>query len=91
LRGQIPTGWDTLQDNSTERITREKLRSLDSDVIESLVGQANNITSIEDVPEWLHPDNSLLFAISLTDGTPAELKMEHLGFVLLIAESLKNE
>jgi len=55
------------------------------------VGQANNITSIEDVPEWLHPDNSLLFAISLTDGTPAELKMEHLGFVLLIAESLKNE
>ncbi len=94
--GRIPAGWDTPLDNPTERITREKLRSLDNDVIESLLGLANNISSTEDVPQWLLPDKSLLFAIRQTegedwDGIPPELKMEHLGHVLLIAESLLNE
>lgn len=91
--GRIPAGWDTPLDSPTERITREMLRSLDSDVLESLLGLAKNISSTIDIPEWLLPEQPLLFAIRQTEGDdwngiPPELKMEHLGHVLLIAESL---
>ncbi len=93
--GRIPTGWDTNLDDRTARITRDNLRN--QDIIETLLQMANNISSSEKVPDWLSPDKSLLLAIRLIegddcwDGIQPELKMEHLGHVLLLAESLLSE
>jgi len=94
--GRIPAGWDTMLDDRTARITRDKLRSQDSDIMESLLQMANIVSSSNPVPDWLSPDKSLLLAIRQTegddwDGIQPDLKMEHLGNILLLAESLLNE
>jgi hypothetical protein len=73
-------------------------------VLETLLQMVNIVSTSQPVPVDLTPDNSLLYAIRLIegpewDGIPAELKiisvisvkMEHLGHVLLIAESLDKK
>lgn len=91
--GRIPDGWGSLLSDNMANQTRNMLRSKGAAVVDTLLTIANSITSSETVPEWLLPDKSLLFAISQIEGNawngiPAELKMEHLGHVLILAETL---
>ena len=94
FRGRIPAGWDTMLDDRTAQDTMEKMRSQGSDIRDSLLHMTNIISSSEEVPEWLSPDKSLLTAIHLIEldhnwnGIQRELKMEHLGHVLILAENL---
>ncbi|KAI9554792.1 hypothetical protein GHT06_020069 [Daphnia sinensis] len=90
--GRVPEGWTALLPEHLMQLTSQKLRS-QPDIIETLL-QIIDIIAVENpVPIWLTPDESLLFALRQIEGPdwngiPAELKMEHLGHVLLIAESL---
>ena len=64
----------------------------DESIIETLLTLVNNINQPEPGPE-LQPQKSLLFAIRQLegenwDGVGPELRMEHIGHVLLLAESL---
>ncbi len=63
------------------------------DLRDTFLHFASFVTSSQPVPDSLMPDKSLLDAIRQMEGSdydsiPAKLKMEHLGHVLLIAESL---
>lgn len=94
FRGRIPAGWDTMLDDRTAQDTTERLRSQGTDIRDSLLQMANIISSSEEIPEWLSPDKSLLTAIrqiELDDnwnGIQPELKIKHLGHVLILAENL---
>ena len=96
--GRVPNGWTTLMPEHLANVTRKKLRSnaQSSSVQETLLQIVNVVASKQsDVPVYLTPDKSLLYAIQQIEGVefdliPVELKMEHLGHVLLISESLAN-
>lgn len=93
--GRIPAGWDTMMPERVAQITRQKLRSQAGSIMDTLHQMVGIVSSSEPVPAWLTPDKSLLLAIRQTegddwDGIQAELKMEHLGHVLLLAESLQE-
>ncbi len=95
--GRIPEGWRTMLPERLAQTTSQKLRgdAQAGDITDTLLQLANIVASSQPVPDSLKPDKSLLFAIRQTegpdyDGIPAELKMENLGHVLLIVESLSN-
>jgi hypothetical protein len=97
--GRIPEGWTTMMPEHLAQLSRQKLRAdtqPGDGVLENLLQMVNIVSTSQPVPVDLSPDNSLLYAIRQIegpewDGIPAELKMEHLGHVLLIAESLDNK
>lgn len=92
--GRVPEGWTALLPECLVTLTSQKLRSHIPDIVETLLRMIDIIAVANPVvPIWLTPDKSLLYALRQIegpdwDGIPAELKMEHLGHVLLIAESL---
>ena len=67
------------------------------EILDTLLQMVNIVTTSQPVPVWLTPDNSwLLYAIRQIegpewDGLPVELKMENLGHVLLMVESLAKK
>ena len=77
------------------QLTLRKMQSQRGTIMDTLLQMAHIVSSPADaVPPNLQPDQSLLLAIRLMeddewDGVPAELKMENLGHVLLLAESIK--
>lgn len=92
--GRILDGWKTKIPEDLTQLMIHKLRSETCEIIEILSNMANVILTSQVVPPYLSPDQSLLNAIRQVliiedwDGIPVELKMEHLGYALLIAESL---
>ena len=95
--GRIPEGWRTPLPQCLEQSTRQKLRgdAQSGGITDTLLQIANIVASSQPVPVWLSPEKSLLYAVRQMegpewDGIPSELKMEHLGHVLLIAESLSQ-
>ena len=92
--GRVPDGWTTTMSESLAEETRAKLRTESGDgIVDTLLHLINNVAASEIVPAWLMPGESLLFAIRQIEGPewngiPAELKMENIGHVLQIAESL---
>ena len=94
--GRIPDGWKKMLPERLAQVTRQKLRvdQQPGGVTETLLQIVNVIASSPHVPDYLSPDKSLLYAIQQIegpewDGIP-ELKMEHIGHVLLIAESVSK-
>jgi hypothetical protein len=78
--------------------TSQKLRSdaQAGEILDTLLQMVNIVTTSQPVPVWLTPENSLLYAIRQIegpewDGIPVELKMENLGHVLLMVESLAKK
>ncbi len=96
--GRIPEGWRTMLTEQLAQLTSQKLRrdaAQGSDIKDTLLLLVNTIASSQPVPEWLEPNKSLLLAIQQTkgddwEGIPIEVKMENLGHVLLIVESLSK-
>ena len=96
--GRIPEGWRTMLPERLAQITKQQLRSdaQTSDIAGTLLQLANIVASSQPVPPSLAPDKSLLYAIRQVegpewDGIPAELKMENLGHILLIVESISKK
>ena len=94
--GRVPAGWDTHLDERTAEMTRKTMRSSGADIVDSLLQMVNIVSSSQPVPEMLLPDKSLLLAIQEIEGCnwngiQSELKMKHLGHVLLLAEALLEE
>ena len=92
FRGRIPAGWDTMLSKQIAQKTKEMLRSQAGDILDTLQTLVEFV-AIDPVLEDLERDKSLLNAIRMIEddkweGIPANLKMEHIGHVLLIAESL---
>ncbi|KAI9554117.1 hypothetical protein GHT06_019389 [Daphnia sinensis] len=77
------------------QLTSQKLRAdaQPGGILESVLQIMNVISGTQPVPVELTPDKSLLYANRQIegpewDGIPAVLKMEHLGHLLLIVESV---
>jgi hypothetical protein len=94
---RVPEGWTTMLSDSLAQKTRAQLLAEPGDlIVGTLLLLANNVTDSESVPVSLMPGESLLLAIRYIqgqewNGIPAELKMENLGHVLRIAESLPKK
>jgi hypothetical protein len=96
--GRIPEGWTAVLSEDFAKLTSQKLRA-DAEaggILDTLLQMVNIVTTSQPVPVWLTPENSLLYAIRQIegpewDGIPVELKMENLGHLLLIAESLAKK
>jgi hypothetical protein len=93
--GRIPPGWDTMLAERVAQIARQKLRDQAADILDALLQMADIVSSSAPTPQWLTPEKSLLMAIRQTegdqwDGIQSDLKMEHLGHVLLLVESLSK-
>jgi hypothetical protein len=96
--GRIPEGWTAVLSEDLAKLTSQKLRA-DAEaggILDTLLQMVNIVTTSQPVPVWLTPENSLLYAIRQIegpewDGIPVELKMENLGHLLLIAESLAKK
>ena len=94
--GRILEDWRTMLPENLAQLTSQQLRSNNvqiSDVKDTLLQIANVIATSQPVPDWAAPGKFLLHAVREVlgvewNGIPAQLKMEHLGHVLLIAESL---
>ena len=76
----------------TAQRTSQLLRAHNDSVVDTLLALVNNINQPDPAPE-LQPQRSLLFAMRQLegedwDGIGPELRMEHIGHVLLLAESL---
>lgn len=96
--GRIPEGWTAVLSEDLAKLTRQKLRTnaQAGEILDTLLQMVNVITTSQPVPDCLTPESSLLLAIRQTEGTdwdgiPVELKMENLGHVLLIVESLAKK
>lgn len=96
--GRIPEGWTTMIPERLAQLTSQKLRAdaQPDGFLETLLQMVNIVSASQPVPVDLMPEKSLLYAIRQTegaewDGIPVELKMEHLGHVLLIAESIAKK
>uniref|UniRef100_A0A0P4YE06 AAA+ ATPase domain-containing protein n=2 Tax=Daphnia magna TaxID=35525 RepID=A0A0P4YE06_9CRUS len=96
--GRVREGWTTMIPERLAQLTRQKLRAdaQPGGILETLLQMVNIISGNQTVPVELTPDKSLLYAIrqiegSEWDGIPAELKMEHLGHLLLIVESVAKK
>ena len=92
--GRVPPRWGVMMPDRVAQTTLRKMQSQNGDIMDTLLQMANIVSSPGAVPPNLEPDKSLLLAIRLMegeewDGLPAELKMENLGHVLLLAESKK--
>jgi hypothetical protein len=96
--GRIPEGWTAVLSEDLAKLTSQKLRA-DAEaggILDTLLQMVNIVTTSQPVPVWLTPENTLLYAIRQIegpewDGIPVELKMENLGHLLLIAESLAKK
>lgn len=93
--GRVPKDWGTMMTERLAQLTNQKLRSDASSVgiTETLLQLVSIVAASPSVPNELLPDKSLLYAIRQIEGDdwngiPSQLKMQHLGHVLLIAESL---
>lgn len=96
--GRVREGWTTMIPERLAQLTRQKLRAdtQPGGILESLLQMVNIISGNQTVPVELTPDKSLLYAIrqiegSEWDGIPAELKMEHLGHLHNIVESVAKK
>ena len=93
--GRVPPRWGVMMPDRLTQLTLRKMQSQRGTIMDTLLQMAHIVSSPADaVPPNLQPDQSLLLAIRLMeddewDGVPAELKMENLGHVLLLAESIK--
>jgi E3 ubiquitin-protein ligase RNF213 len=90
--GRIPEGWNKMLSEQVAQRTSQLLRARKDSVVETLLALVNNINQPDPALE-LQPQRSLLFAIRQLegenwDGIGPELRMEHIGHVLLLAESL---
>jgi hypothetical protein len=91
---RVPQRWGVMMPDRLAQLTLRKMQSQSGDIMDTLLQMANIVSSPGAVPSNLEPDQSLLLAIRLMEGeewqgVPAELKMENLGHVLLLAESKK--
>ena len=89
--GRIPEGWTKMLPEQMAQQTLQLLRAQSESVVETLLSLVNNINQPDPGPE-LQPQKSLLFAVRQLegenwDGFGPELRMEHIGHVLLLAES----
>ena len=92
--GRIPPRWGVMLPDPLAQLTLRKMQSQGGEILDTLLQLANIVSSSDPVPAILEPDQSLLLAIRTMEdagweGVPAELKMENLGHVLLLAESKK--
>ena len=96
--GRIPEGWTTMLPEHLAQLTGQQLRAdaQPDGFLETLLQLVTIVSSSQPVPVDLTPEKSLLYAIRQIEGPewngiPVELKMENLGHVLLIAESLAKK
>ena len=94
--GRVPAGWDVQLDERTAELIRKKMRAYGADIVDTLLQMVNIVSSSQPVQDMLLPEQSLLLAIREIEGAnwngiQAELKMKHLGHVLLLAEALQEE
>ncbi|KAI9554203.1 hypothetical protein GHT06_019475 [Daphnia sinensis] len=96
--GRVRDGWTTMIPERLAQLTSQKLRAdaQPGGILESVLQIVNVVSGTQPVPVELTPDKSLLYAIRQIegpewDGIPAELKMEHLGHLLLIVESVAKK
>ena len=94
---RIPRRWRTMMSEPLAKMTKQKLHSelQSDDIIETLSLMVDNISGEQASQfDFLSPDKSLLQAfrqIHLDEnwnGIPVDVKMENLGHVLSIAQSL---
>lgn len=96
--GRIPDGWNTMMSEILAESTNRKLREnaqVDG-VAETLLQLVNIVVDSQNVPDDLKPDKPLLFAIRQIEGNdwngvPSDVKMEHIGHVLLLAEAIAKK
>lgn len=95
--GRVPNGWGTMIPEELAQQTSHTLRSgtQSGDIRDTLLSILNVISTSQPVPDYLMPDRPLLYPIRQIEGTswdgiPDGIKMEHLGHVLLIVESLSK-
>jgi hypothetical protein len=96
--GRVPEGWTIMIPERLAQLTSQKLRAdaQPDGFLETILQMVNIVSASQPVPIDLMPEKSLLYAIRQIegaewDGIPVELKMENLGHVLLIAESLAKK
>ncbi len=96
--GRVPEGWTAMIPERLAQLTSQKLRAdaQPDGFLETILQMVNIVSASQPVPIDLMPEKSLLYAIRQIegaewDGIPVELKMENLGHVLLIAESLAKK
>ena len=95
--GRLPEGWTMMLSECLAQLTRQKLVAQPGEFLETLLQMVNIVNKAsEPVPADLMPEKSLLYAIRQIegpewDGIPVEIKMENLGHVLLITESLAKK
>ncbi|XP_057375006.1 uncharacterized protein LOC130695963 [Daphnia carinata] len=96
--GRVREGWTTMMSERLAQLTSQKLRAdaQPGGILETLLEMVNIISGTQPVPVELTPDKSLLYAIKQIegpewDGIPTELRMEHLGHLLLIVESVAKK
>lgn len=96
--GRVPEGWAIMIPERLAQLTSQKLRAdaQPDGFLETILQMVNIVSASQPVPIDLMPEKSLLYAIRQIegaewDGIPVELKMENLGHVLLIAESLAKK
>lgn len=96
--GRIPDGWNAMMPEKLVRLTNKTLReNANADgIAETLLQLINIIASQPNVSDDLKPDKSLLYAIRQIEGdewngVPDEIKMEHIGHVLLITEAITKK